>query len=79
MSTVHASLQGCMLECVHIPLCVLVQTAQREKTRYGISKIISLPDGKTSHIPFEVPHMICACVCVVGGISVLAHNYYWIT
>lgn len=71
-----------MLDCkdessVHAPararvfsFFVLLQTVQGEKAECGISKIISLPDGKTSHIPFEVPHVIrckgCAraCVCV---------------
>lgn len=49
----------CMCVCVFVfPLCVLVQTVQGEKAGCGISKIISLPDGKTSHIPFEVPHVI---------------------
>lgn len=75
----------CMHECcacstagmrvsVHVcvrSLCVLVQALQGEKAGCGISKIISLPDGKTSHIPFEVPHVIpCkgwVCVYVWWG------------
>ena len=62
----------CVCGCVCVfPLCVLVETVQGEKAGCGISKIISLPDGKTSHIPFEVPHVILCkgsvCVCVDGG------------
>lgn len=64
--------------CMRESLCIPVLAVQGEKAGYGISKIISLPDGKTSHIPFEVPHMIpckgCVCVCVAG-----THNYDWIT
>jgi len=49
----------CVCVCVcGVPLCALVQTVQAEKAGCRDSKIISLPDGKTSHIPFEVPHVI---------------------
>lgn len=51
-------------------LCVSALPGQGEEAGCGISKIISQPDGKTSHIPFEVPHVIL-CVragkCVCGG------------
>lgn len=62
---------------------VRLQTAQGVKAGCGIAKIISLPDGKTSHIPFEVPHMIpsvCGCMCVVGAYTVCSHTFfYWPT
>lgn len=62
--------------CVYVLfLCVLLQTEQGEKAGCGISKIISLPDGKTSHIPFEVPHVI---PCEDGG-GIYAQTLFFVS